>query len=102
MTVPPSNGTPVGPFDVAVWLRFCEPDADPDKARSARRKVMRLRHDGVIPGVEVGREWRFWLSDVERALRLKAWASVRQTEGQGGSDVPQGGFPAEVTPGGNP
>ena len=99
MTATTDTGRPVDALDVAVWLGFCADGCEPVDATGARRKVMRLRHDGVIPAVKGGREWRFGLADGEAALRGKAWASVHQTEGTAALETGNGHFQPRVTPG---
>lgn len=52
--------------EVAVCLRLCEPDADPDAVNKAVRSVHKLVRDGKLRPIQPGREYAFVLSEVER------------------------------------
>ena len=52
--------------EAAVYLRLCEPDAEPDEVSKAVRAVHRLVRDGKLRPVQPGREYLFALAELAR------------------------------------
>ena len=55
--------------EVAVYLRMCSPDDDPDTVAKAVRCVHRLVRDGLLRPIKPGREYAFAQAEVERYVR---------------------------------
>ena len=52
--------------EVAVYLRMCSPDDDPDTVAKAVRCVHRLVRDGKLRPIKPGKEYAFAQVEVER------------------------------------
>ena len=52
--------------EVAVCLRLCGPDDEPDDVAKAIRSVHKLVRDGKLRPIQPGKEYAFVLFEVER------------------------------------
>lgn len=55
--------------EVAVYLRLCEPDAEPDEVAKGTRAVHRLVRQNKLRPIQPGKEYAFAHDEVDRYIR---------------------------------
>ena len=67
--------------EVAVYLRLCEPDAEPDDVAKGTRAVHRLVRQDKLHPIQPGKEYVFWHDEVDRYIQDETAAFTTSRNG---------------------
>ena len=67
--------------EVAIYLRLCEPDAEPDEITKGTRAVHRLVRQNKLRPIQPGKEYAFAHAEVDRYIRDETAAFTASRNG---------------------